>query len=56
MALCPVCECEINLDDDTVSGELIECPDCGSELEAVDNPEGGFALQVAPQTDEDWGQ
>jgi len=56
MAQCPVCECEIQLADDTLSGELIECPECGSELEAVGMPEGGFILQEAPQTDEDWGQ
>lgn len=33
---CPVCGAEITLSEDTVVGELIECIDCGTELEVVD--------------------
>lgn len=54
MALCSVCDAEISLPKGTVQGELIECPECGSELEVVStNP---FVLDVAPQEEEDWGQ
>lgn len=54
MAECPVCAAEIQLPDDTVQGELIECPDCGTELEVTSvNP---FALQEAPSEEEDWGE
>ena len=39
---------------DTVEGELIECPDCGVELEVTGtNP---FTLEEAPQEEEDWGE
>jgi alpha-aminoadipate carrier protein LysW len=39
---------------DTVVGELIECAECGSELEVVGlNP---VSLNEAPQEAEDWGE
>jgi alpha-aminoadipate carrier protein LysW len=54
MAECPVCAAEIQLPEDTVQGELIECPDCGTELEVTSvNP---FTLQEAPSEEEDWGE
>ena len=54
MALCPVCDAEITLSEGTVEGELLECPECGTELEVTSvNP---FKLQEAPQEEEDWGQ
>ena len=54
MAECPVCAGEVELAGDTVVGELIECPDCGSELEVleVDPPR----LGEAPEVEEDWGE
>ncbi|MBN1349525.1 lysine biosynthesis protein LysW [candidate division KSB1 bacterium] len=54
MPECPVCSAPIELDSDTVEGELIECPDCGTELEVTGvDP---FTLAEAPQEEEDWGQ
>ncbi len=54
MAQCPVCDAGVDLTDDVVTGELVECPDCGTELEvlATDPPK----LGEAPETEEDWGQ
>ncbi len=51
---CPVCGVEIDLAKDAVQGELIECSDCGTELEviSVTPPK----VQEAPQEEEDWGQ
>ncbi|MCZ7601553.1 MAG: lysine biosynthesis protein LysW [Melioribacteraceae bacterium] len=54
MAECPVCAADIQLPEDTVKGELIECPDCGTELEVTSvNP---FTLAEAPSEEEDWGE
>ncbi|MBU1097949.1 MAG: lysine biosynthesis protein LysW [Ignavibacteriae bacterium HGW-Ignavibacteriae-2] len=51
---CPVCDALLELDDKVVSGELIECQDCGAELEVIKtNP---VKLREAPQEEEDWGQ
>ena len=54
MTECPICGAEIQKNKDTVVGELIECPECGSELEVKGiDP---FAVEEAPQEEEDWGQ
>ena len=51
---CTVCGAEIELAADAVQGELLECPECGTELEVISvNPP---AVQEAPQEEEDWGQ
>ena len=54
MSECPVCGTEIKLAKGTVKGELIECDDCGVELEVVSvNP---TIISEAPQEEEDWGE
>ena len=54
MSECPVCGAELALAEDIVNGELLECDDCGSELEVVSvNP---VKLEEAPEAEEDWGQ
>jgi len=53
-AECPVCGAEIAGKSDTVKGELLACPECGTELE-VANLEP-FELREAPQEEEDWGE
>jgi alpha-aminoadipate/glutamate carrier protein LysW len=54
MVECVVCGAEIELGDDTVVGELITCPECGSELEVTGiNP---FTVEEAPEEEEDWGE
>jgi alpha-aminoadipate/glutamate carrier protein LysW len=54
MALCTECEAEITLDDTTEVGEIIQCPDCGMDLEVIslDPPE----VAAAPEEEEDWGE
>lgn len=54
MAQCPVCDAEIELAADAVVGELMECPDCGSELEVLGIDPA--KLGEAPEAEEDWGQ
>jgi alpha-aminoadipate carrier protein LysW len=54
MVECPVCGADVQLTKDAVVGELMECADCGTELEVLGlDPQ---ALGEAPQTEEDWGQ
>ncbi|MGD0266907.1 MAG: lysine biosynthesis protein LysW [Candidatus Methylomirabilota bacterium] len=54
MALCTGCEAEIPLAPTTEIGEIIQCPDCGLDLEviSVHPPE----LAPAPEEEEDWGE
>ena len=51
MSECPVCAVKINFDDDTVVGELLECPDCGTEIEVTPMDPPGVA--DAPEAEED---
>ncbi len=54
MAECPVCASEIEFENDTITGELLGCSDCGAELEVIGiDPD---ELELAPELDEDWGQ
>ena len=51
---CPECIAEITLENDTIVGEIIVCPDCGADLEVIslEPPE----LDLAPMEEEDWGE
>jgi alpha-aminoadipate carrier protein LysW len=52
-ATCPECEAEITLDA-PMRGEIVTCPDCGTELEVTNtNP---LTLEAAPMEQEDWGE
>lgn len=52
--ICVVCEAEINLPADCCEGEIVVCPDCGTELEVISlNPP---TVEEAPQVQEDWGE
>jgi alpha-aminoadipate/glutamate carrier protein LysW len=54
MSECPVCGAELSLAKDIVKGELLECDDCGTELEVVSVEP--LQLAEAPEAEEDWGQ
>ena len=54
MPECPVCSAQTTVGSDTIVGELMECPECGSELEVIGLDPVQFA--EAPETEEDWGQ
>ena len=51
---CPVCGAIISRQEDMVEGELLECTDCGTELEILSLKP--FELAEAPQEEEDWGE
>jgi alpha-aminoadipate carrier protein LysW len=53
-AECVVCGAGIELNDGVVRGELVECPECGTELEVVSTKP--LELVEAPTEEEDWGQ
>jgi len=53
---CPACYFVFELDDGTIVGEVIPCPDCGVDLEitAIENEEA--SAEVAEMVEEDWGE
>jgi alpha-aminoadipate carrier protein LysW len=53
-AECPECGGAISFQSAPIRGEIISCPDCGAELEVVN--ENPLELDLAPQEEEDWGE
>jgi len=53
-ATCPECEAQVKLNPDVEKGEIVQCAECGAELEVVEtNP---VQLKLAPEEEEDWGE
>jgi alpha-aminoadipate carrier protein LysW len=52
-ANCPECDAEISMPK-PMKGEIVVCPDCGAELEVVN--ENPLKLELAPEEEEDWGE
>lgn len=51
---CPECDADVTVPADAMQNELLVCPDCGAELEIISlNP---LTLELAPETEEDWGE
>ena len=52
-AECPECFAEVALED-VMEHEIVQCPDCGADLEVLNiDP---LALDLAPEEEEDWGE
>jgi alpha-aminoadipate carrier protein LysW len=52
--LCPECESEVGLENGTIVGEIIVCPDCGVDLEVMSLEP--VQVDLAPMEEEDWGE
>jgi alpha-aminoadipate carrier protein LysW len=53
-AECPECGSPVQLPEDVLANEILECDTCGIELEAVSvSP---LKLEPAPEEKEDWGE
>lgn len=51
---CPECANNVALAADVLVGEILDCSDCGAELEVrATNP---VRVELAPQVEEDWGE
>jgi alpha-aminoadipate/glutamate carrier protein LysW len=50
---CPECEGTLSLKE-VVQGEIVQCPDCGVDLEVVSIEP--LKLELAPMEEEDWGE
>ncbi len=50
---CPECAAAIAVNA-ALAGEILDCPDCGVELEV--RSVQPFTLALAPEVEEDWGE
>lgn len=54
LAVCPECDGDVKIEPGVRQNEIVECPDCRSELEIVGlSP---VVLALAPEAEEDWGE
>lgn len=51
---CVTCGSDVALPDDVEVGEILDCGDCGTELEVIDTDPAELA--EAPELAEDWGE
>ncbi|MDY6776427.1 MAG: lysine biosynthesis protein LysW [Halobacteria archaeon] len=51
---CPVCGAEVEPEWEVERGEIIDCTECGAELEVADTDP--LDLIEAPELEEDWGE
>ncbi|MDX1616634.1 MAG: lysine biosynthesis protein LysW [Candidatus Promineifilaceae bacterium] len=51
---CVECAGTVNVEQDVMQGEILQCPDCGVELEVINlDP---LTVDLAPEVEEDWGE
>jgi alpha-aminoadipate carrier protein LysW len=53
---CPSCYFKIELEEGTIEGEVIPCPDCGVDLEITKIEGDQVEVIVAELAEEDWGE
>jgi alpha-aminoadipate carrier protein LysW len=52
--ICPECEAEVQVDEDTDKGDVVQCPDCGSSLEVVGLDPIELDVTMEEEEEEDW--
>ena len=53
---CHECDKELNISNDSIKGEIVTCPDCGSDFEIVSIENDKVELEPAEKVGEDWGE
>ena len=52
--MCPECEAVVVVPPDAEPGQIVQCAECGAELEVTSIDPVAFVL--APPEEEDWGE
>lgn len=53
---CIDCGGDLELQEDSMKGEIISCPDCGVDYVVVEETLGLLSLQLLTIEGEDWGE
>lgn len=53
---CEECGGGIQVPDDAMAGEIVNCPDCGLDYEVLSIDGGEVKLKPAEAVGEDWGE
>jgi alpha-aminoadipate carrier protein LysW len=54
--LCKECGADIGVPEDAIKGEIVTCPDCGTDYEVVKMDENKVSIKLAESIGEDWGE
>ncbi len=54
--ICQECGGKIDVPNDVIVGEIISCPDCGTEYEVAQINNDNIQLKIAENIGEDWGE
>ena len=54
--LCKECGGDIKVPNDVVVGEIIGCPDCGTDFEVFKIEKNEISIKTAETVGEDWGE
>ncbi|HEY4699704.1 MAG TPA: alpha-aminoadipate/glutamate carrier protein LysW/ArgW [Nitrososphaerales archaeon] len=54
--ICTECAGEIAIPSDVVVGEIITCPDCGTDFEISESNGENVSIKRAETVGEDWGE
>ena len=54
MASCPECGSELQLGENVMEHEILDCGSCGVELEVMSTDP--IKIDLAPEEEEDWGE
>jgi len=55
-AKCPECDADLEIPEDVINGEIVSCPDCGTDFEVVIKNDSQVELKPAEIEGEDWGE
>jgi alpha-aminoadipate carrier protein LysW len=55
-AKCQECEALVNINEDAIIGEIVSCPDCGTDYEVASLDNGTVTIKTAESVKEDWGE
>jgi len=53
---CPECDAGIAVPEDAAVGEILSCPDCGSDYEISKKTGSDIEVKQAETVGEDWGE
>lgn len=56
LAICPICDAQLSLPDDTQVSEVVMCNDCKTQLVVESLLANKARLAQAPTIEEDWGE
>lgn len=56
VAVCPICDGQVEIPEDTQETEILTCDECGNRVVVASINGDEVELEEAPEIEEDWGE